>query len=100
MGLATISWVIISRNSSRLSARTLTICTRPGVRICFWATLRCSLGWSQLIALVQSKRMSQVDAPHFRVFAQFRGRPGTEDAAALQDVCTVGHGQRFTNIMI
>ena len=40
IGLATISWVIISRSSRRFSARTLTICTRPGVRICFCATLR------------------------------------------------------------
>ena len=45
-----ISWLIISFSSSRLSWRTVTICTRPGVRICFWATRSCSLGERRLIS--------------------------------------------------
>jgi len=32
-----------------LSANTLTICTSPGVRICFWETLRFNLFWSNTI---------------------------------------------------
>ena len=51
-GFLTISWVIISFNSSRLSWRTVTIWTRPGVRICFCATFNCSLGDSKLIWLL------------------------------------------------
>src|SRR5262249_37659601 len=49
-GLLTISWLIISFSSRRFSCNTVTICTRPGVRICFCATLSCSLGESKLIA--------------------------------------------------
>ena len=44
-----ISWVIMSLSSSRLSWSTVTICTRPGVRICFCATRSCSLGDRRLI---------------------------------------------------
>src|SRR5271168_2678025 len=44
-----ISWLIISRSSRRFSASTLTICTSPGVRICFCETRRLSLSPCQAI---------------------------------------------------
>ena len=49
-GFSTISAVIMSRSSSLLSASTLTICTRPGVRICRWETFKCNLGCNNTMA--------------------------------------------------
>ncbi len=59
-GFSTISAVIMSRSSSLLSASTLTICTRPGVRICLCETFKWSLGWRRTIhqSLVVSLRSS------------------------------------------
>jgi hypothetical protein len=42
-GFSTISLLIMSLSSSLLSARTETICTRPGVRIWRWENLTLSL---------------------------------------------------------
>src|SRR4051812_46866878 len=54
-GFSTISAVIMSLSSSLLSARTLTICTRPGVRICFCETRRLSFGCSSAILIPSSQ---------------------------------------------
>src|SRR5579872_3624095 len=53
----------MSRSSSLLSASTLTICTRPGVRICLCESLRWSLGWSRTINSRQSSVVGPQSSP-------------------------------------
>ena len=43
----------MSFSSSRFNWSRLTICTSPGVRICFCGTLTCSLGERELMTLFE-----------------------------------------------
>src|SRR6266446_156823 len=112
-GLAIISWLIISRSSRRFSARTLTICTRPGVRICFCDTRRLSLSPCQAMdrpafsysnpsypILVQAEMIAQINAPDFRIIAQFVRAALPKYLPIFQDVRVIRHAESFPDVMI
>ena len=94
-GFATISVLIISFNSSRFSASTLTICTRPGVRICFCATFKLSLSPCQAMFAktglplllsdisVQAEMVAQIHPPHFGIIAQILRATLTKNPATF-----------------
>ena len=44
--------------------------------------------------------MAQIDAAHFGIRAQLAGRPGAENAAAVQNIGAIGHRQRLWNVMV
>src|ERR1700722_4006666 len=95
-----ISWLIISRSSRRFSASTLTICTRHGVRICFCATRKFSLGWSQFIKSVQPESFAEIDPVYFRVRRQVLGSSRVENLSVVNDVGAICHCQSLTNVVI
>src|SRR5271155_2975947 len=52
------------------------------------------------IFLVQGKTLAQINPAYFRIFAQlFRGS-GAEDAPFIDDVSTIGNGERFADIVV
>src|ERR1700735_3481822 len=95
-----ISWLIISRSSRRLSARTLTICTRPGVRICFWATRRLSLGASQFINSVQPESFSQIETANIGIRSHFGRRTGSEYLSLRNDIGPSRDGERIADVVV
>src|SRR5579862_6217488 len=95
-----ISWLIISRSSRRLSARTLTICTRPGVRICFWATRRFSLGASQFINSVQPETLSQIETANIGIRGHFRRRAGRKNLSLSNYIGPSGYSESIADVMV
>src|SRR5205823_3198691 len=123
---STISALIMSLSSSLLSARTLTICTRPGVRICLCETFKCSLGWRRTIKTSdqlsvassvpseqsryqlttghcvshQRKTFPQINPSDFRIASQLFRRPMPENSSFVDDVGPIGYGKRLAYIVI